>query len=184
MKRKLAVSIIPILMLGLVGCASVETPSPQTDHPQRANLAPYREDVNNDNLLVQPRTSVYEAEVLSLVPERHFMAPKTGIEGSDEMAIYYTPVKVKLTGSGKLSGSEQYLGLLTDSGLEYNLQKLTPGTKLVVFLVADPAPRSDGLAETAPSWIGILDDGGNLTSLSAHDSVNLVFDNIKATLGL
>jgi len=184
MNLKLVSVTAAVLILGLTGCSSSATSLPSSSNPKRAILSTYDVSVTNENLLSQPRVSAYVAEVKSALPERYFTAPQAVGKNTDPLAIYYHPIKATLTGSGSLSGTDQYLGLLSDSGLDYPIDSLIPGTRLVVFLVADPAPRSDGLSESAPSWIGILGDDGTLRSLSPKDNVSISFESIRGSLGL
>ena len=173
-----------VTSFALAGCATSSSLPAQDGHPSRAVLSAYRMAVTNGNLLNQPRTSTYQAEVKAVLPERFFTPPKAPGKNTDSLAIYYHPVLVKLTGQGDLNGTDQYLGLLSDSGLDYPIENLVAGTKLVAFLVADPAPRSDGLSEAAPSWVGYVDDSGMLRSLNPHDSVSLSFAKVRDSLGL
>ena len=184
MKKFKILAATALVVFALTSCSAKTSPAPQTDKPDRATVHSFRQQVTNLNLLDQPRKSVYLAEVRGVIAERYFTAPMKGISGTGEIAIYYHPVLAKLTGEGSLNGTEQYLALASDSGLDYPISKLTAGTKLVVFLVADPAPRSDGLSETAPSWIGALDDQGTVRGLSPYDDVELRFEDVRAELGL
>lgn len=173
-----------LVVFALTSCSAQTPPAPQSDKPDRAIMHSFRQQVTSQNLLDQPRKSAYLAEVRNVIAERYFTAPMKGIPGTGEIAIYYHPVLAKLTGEGSLNGTEQYLALVSDSGLDYPISKLTSGTKLLVFLVADPTIRSDGLSETAPSWIGVLDDQGTVRGLSPHDDVELRFEDVRAELGL
>ena len=184
MKKQFQALFIGMALLGLTACSSSASSQSQLVSPERTVLSPFRAEVNNENLLSQPRISSYLAEVKSVLPERYFVPPTEPGKNTESFAIYYTPVLVALSGSGSLNGTDQHLGLLSDSGWDYPIEQLTPGTQLVVFLVADPAPRSDGLSETAPSWVGYVDDAGMLHGLSPHDSVSLKFDDIRVNLGL
>ena len=182
--KVLAIPATALLALMITACSTQTPPAPQSDKPDRAIMHSFRQQVTNQNLLDQPRKSVYLAEVRDVIAERYFTAPMKGISGTGEIAIYYHPVLAKLTGEGSLNGTEQYLALVSDSGLDYPISKLTSGTKLLVFLVADPTIRSDGLSETAPSWIGVLDDQGTVRGLSPQDDVELRFEDVRAELGL
>ena len=184
MKKYKIVSTAALLVLALSSCSAQTYPTQQSEKPDRALMQSFRQQVTNKNLLEQPRMSVYIAEVREVIAERYFTAPMKGVSGAGEIAIYYHPVLAKLSGEGSLNGTEQYLGLVSDSGLDYPISKLTAGTKLLVFLVADPAPRSDGLSETAPSWIGIIDEDGSVRGLSPHDDVELQLEDVRAELGL
>jgi hypothetical protein len=184
MNNKIRMIFAATSVLALAGCATTSSLPIQVGHPNRTILSTYRMAVTNETLLKQPRTSTYQAEVKSVLPERFFTPPKSPGKNTDSLAIYYHPVLVNLKGQGALNGTDQYLGLLSDSGLDYPIENLVVGTQLVAFLVADPAPRSDGLSEAAPSWVGYVDDAGMLRSLNPHDSVDISFENVRVALGL
>jgi hypothetical protein len=184
MNKLLKVSTVVFMLLSVAGCAETSDVGNNRENPDRAILSPYRSPVTNENLLDQPRVSAYMAEVKSVLPERFFTPPQNLGKNTDSIAIYYHPVFASLSGKDSLAGSDQYLGLLSDSGWDYPIDKLSAGMKLIVFLVADPAPRSDGLSESAPSWVGYLDNKNVLRGLSPHDSVSIDFEKIRSSLGL